>query len=207
MGFHKAIAQDIVNGQADYVLSLKANHRHLCLSVADWFEAMAQSDFAGQPHSYCLEPADKPSHGRLEQREHWVTGVPEHLKRASGYWANLQTLMMVRRQRYVNGKLSCEDSYYLSSLPLSAGAEVLAQAVRSHWSVENELHWSLDVGFREDACRVRKDEAPANLACIRRMALSQLKQETSKKLGIQGKRRRAGWDTDYLEVVLNMRKI
>jgi len=79
--------------------------------------------------------------------------------------------------------------------------------VRSHWAVENELHWSLDVGFREDDCQVRKDNAPANLACIRRIAMTQLKQEKSKKLGIQGKRRRAGWDKQYLERVLRMRAI
>ena len=84
----------------------------------------------------------------------------------------------------------------------AAGAQVLAKAVRRHWAVENELHWSLDVGFREDACQVRKDHAPANLACIRRMALTQLKQETTKKLGIQGKRRRAGWDQTYMQIVL-----
>ncbi len=90
---------------------------------------------------------------------------------------------------------------------MSTGAQVLARAVRSHWAVENELHWSLDVGFREDDCQVRKDNAPANLACIRRIAMTQLKQEKSKKLGIQGKRRRAGWDKQYLERVLRMRAI
>lgn len=96
---------------------------------------------------------------------------------------------------------------YLSSLSLSTGAQALAKAVRSHWAVENELHWSLDVGFREDACQVRKDNAPANLACLRRMALTQLKQEKGKKLGIQGKRRRAGWDSEYLETVLKCGQI
>jgi predicted transposase YbfD/YdcC len=111
---------------------------------------------------------------------------------------------MVRRSRQVGDKTSEETHYYISSLPLSAGAQTIAHAVRSHWAVENQLHWSLDVGFREDACQVRKDNAPANLACVRRIALTQLKQETSKKLGIQGKRRRAGWDTAYLETVLNM---
>ena len=109
---------------------------------------------------------------------------------------------MVRRRRQVGEKNSEETHYFISSLPLSTGAEVIAHAVRSHWAVENELHWSLDVGFREDACQVRKDHAPANLACIRRMALTQLKQETTKKLGIQGKRLRAGWDQAYMETVL-----
>ena len=207
MGCQKSITKSIVASQAEYVLSLKANHRHLFLGVESWFEVMQQSSFAGQAESHYVEESGKASHCRLEHRQYWVTAVPEHLKRATKYWANLNTIMMVRRQRYVDDKLSCEDSYYISSLPLSVGAQVLAGAVRSHWSVESELHWSLDVGFREDACRVRKDEAPANLACIRRMAMTQLKQEKTNKLGIQGKRRRAGWDTDYLEVVLGMREI
>ena len=85
---------------------------------------------------------------------------------------------MVRRTRQVGDKISTEDSYSLSSLALSVGAQALATAVRRHWSVENELHWSLDVSFREDACQVRKDNAPADPACLRRMALTLLKQET-----------------------------
>ena len=189
------------------MLGLKSNHRHLCLGVASWFEKSLADGFAKQPHSHYLEPAGPSSHGRIERREHWVMAVPEHLKRATQAWAGLQTIAMVRRQRQVAGCLSSEDSYYISSLPLSTGAEVLAKAVRSHWAVENELHWSLDVGFREDACQVRKDYAPANLACIRRMALTQLRQETTKKLGIQGKRRRAGWDHAYMETVLKMGSI
>ena len=109
---------------------------------------------------------------------------------------------MVKRTRQVAGKTSEETHYFISSLALGTGAEVLAQAVRSHWAVENALHWSLDVGFREHACQVRKDSAPANFACLRRMALTQLEQEKSKKLGIQGKRWRAGWDQASMETVL-----
>ena len=202
MGCQKAITQEIINSQADYVLSLKSNHRHLCLSVASWFTAGLAHGFAGQAHSHQLEPTGPSRHGRLESREHWLMEVPEHLRRATKSWANLQTIAMVRRCRQVDGKTSEETHYFISSLALSAGAQVLAKAVRSHWAVENELHWSLDVGFREDACQVRKDHAPANLACIRRMALTQLKQETTKKLGIQGKRRRAGWDQTYMQIVL-----
>ena len=109
---------------------------------------------------------------------------------------------MVRRTRQVGGKPSEETHYSLSSLPLSAGAKRIAQAIRSHWAVENELHWSLDVAFREDASRVRKDEGPANLACIRRLALTQLKRETSLKVGLKNKRSRAGWDPSYMQTVL-----
>ena len=207
MGCQKAIATDIIASQADYVLSLKTNHPHLCLSVAAWFDKVLAEGFGKHACSHFLEPAGKSSHGRIEQREHWVTAVPSHLKRAAKAWSGLQTIAMVRRQRQIGGKTSSEDSYYISSLPLSTGAEVIANAVRSHWAVENELHWSLDVGFREDACQVRKDNAPANFACIRRMALTQLKQETTKKLGIQGKRRRAGWDMAYMQTVLKMGSI
>ena len=202
MGCQKAIAREIITSQADYVLSLKTNHRHLCLGVAAWFDKSLADGFDKQAHSHYLEPAGPSSHGRIERREHWLVGVPEHLKRATKAWAGLQTIAMVRRQRQTGDCLSSEDSYYLSSVPLSTGAEVIAHAVRRHWAVENELHWSLDVGFREDACQVRKDNAPANFACLRRMALTQLKRETTKKLGIQGKRRRAGWDQVYMETVL-----
>ncbi|MGH6640216.1 MAG: ISAs1 family transposase [Polaromonas sp.] len=208
MGCQKSIAKDIIAAQADYVLSLKANHRHLCLQVASWFKTSLANGFARQDHSHHLDAEGPSSHARIERREHWVVKVPEHLKRAAAAWPGLQTVAMVRRQRQMVGaigsEVSCEDSYYLSSLPLTAGAQVLAKAVRSHWAVENKLHWSLDVSFKEDACQVRKDNAPANLACMRRIALTQLKQEKTKKLGIQGKRRRAGWDTGYLETVLHM---
>lgn len=207
MGCQKAIAKDIITAKADYVLGLKTNHRHLCLSVAAWYDKSLACDFAGQAHSHHLSPPESSSHGRIERREHWVIEVPAHLKRATAPWAQLKTLALVRRTRQVGDKTSTEDSYYLSSLSLDTGAQALAKAVRSHWAVENELHWSLDVGFREDDCQVRKDNAPANLACIRRIALTQLKQEKSKKLGIQGKRRRAGWDSAYLETVLGMGEI
>jgi predicted transposase YbfD/YdcC len=203
MGCQKAIAKDLITSGADYVLGLKTNHRHLCLSVAAWFDQGLAEGFGKHACSHSLEPAQS-GHGRIEQREHWLMAVPKHLQRVAKDWRGLQTIAMVRRQRQAGGKTSSEDSFYISSLPLSAGAEVMAKAVRSHWAVENELHWSLDVAFREDACQVRKDNAPANFACIRRMALTQLKQETTKKLGIQDKRRRAGWDLAYMQTVLKM---
>lgn len=204
MGCQKAITQAITQSKADYVLNLKSNHPYLHRQVASWFKQSLEDGFSGQAHSHCMHQADTNNHGRVESREHWLVEVPEHLKRATKYWANLHTIAMVRRTRQVDDKTSEETHYYISSLPLSVGAQTVAHAVRSHWAVENELHWSLDVGFREDACQVRKDNAPANLACLRRLALTQLKAETGKKLGIQGKRRRAGWDTAYLEKVMGM---
>jgi predicted transposase YbfD/YdcC len=204
MGCQKAITKAIIDSEADYVLNLKSNHRHLHGQVASWFEKNHETGFDQQTYSYSLENAQTNNHGRIESREHWLMEVPEHLKRATKYWTKLQTIAMVRRMRQVGDKSSEETHYYISSLPLSAGAKSVAQAIRSHWAVENCLHWSLDVAFREDACQVRKDEGPANLACLRRLALTQLKRETSLKVGIKNKRCRAGWDPAYMAKVLEI---
>lgn len=206
MGCQKAIAQAIVDAQADYVLALKANHPHLHGEVAAHFEASQASqakECAAAAHSYYSECASVNNHGRIERREHWLVPVPEHLMRAGKYWAKLQSIVMVRRQRQVAGKTSEETHYFVSSLPVSVGAQSMAQAIRSHWAVENNLHWSLDVSFREDACKVRRDEGPANLACLRRLALTQLRREGSLKASIQVKRCRAGWDNAYMLKVLD----
>ena len=202
MGCQKAITQAIIDSEADYVLTLKSNHPYLHRQVASWFQKNHETGFAQQTYSYSLENAQTNNHGRIESREHWLMEVPEYLRRATKHWTKLQTIAMVRRTRQVGDKSSEETHYYISSLPLSAGAKRVAQAIRSHWAVENSLHWSLDVAFREDASQVRKDEGPANLACIRRLALTQLKRETSLKVGLKNKRSRAGWDPSYMETVL-----
>ena len=204
MGCQKAITQAIVDGKADYVLNLKANHRHLHGEVAAWFQSHTnEHSHTGQ--GYFEEDARVNNHGRSERRECWLMAVPEHLQRATKHWANLQSIAMVRRQRQEGERSSDETHYYISSLPVEVGAQAIAKAIRSHWAVENSLHWSLDVSFKEDASKVRKDHGPANMACMRRLALTQLKRETSlQKASIQTKRHRAGWDTDYMEKVLGI---
>jgi len=202
MGCQKAITQEIIDSEADYVLTLKSNHPYLHRQVASWFQKNHETDFAQQTYSYSRENAQSNNHGRVESRELWLMEVPEYLRRATKHWTKLQTIAMVRRTRQVGDKSSEETHYYICSLSLSAGAKSVAQAIRSHWAVENSLHWSLDVAFREDASQVRKDEGPANLACLRRLALTQLKRETSLKVGIKNKRSRAGWDPSYMETVL-----
>lgn len=107
---------------------------------------------------------------------------------------------MVQSQRRVNGCSTTETRYYILSLP--SQAQRFAQAVRSHWGIENSVHWVLDVAFHEDACRVRKDHAPQNLALVRHIALNLLTQEKSSKGGVKAKRLKAGWDNDYLAKVL-----
>ena len=207
MGCQKAITQAIVDGKADYVLNLKANHRHLHGEVAAWFQSHTnEHSHTGQ--GYFEEDASVNNHGRSERRECWLMAVPEHLQRATKHWANLQSIAMVRRQRQEGERSSDETHYYISSLPVEVGAQAIAKAIRSHWAVENSLHWSLDVSFKEDASKVRKDHGPANMACMRRLALTQLKRETSlQKASIQTKRHRAGWDTDYMEKVLGIQTL
>ena len=197
MGCQKAIAAQIVQQRADYVLALKANHRHLHGVCKNHFASEART--TGE-HVYSEEST---KHSRKEQRHYWVTPIPEAMRRAAKEWAGLQCLVRVRRIRQCAGKEASEStSYYISSLPAHTPAHVLAHSIRAHWQVENALHWSLDVSFSEDASRVRKDNAAHNLALMRRLALGQLKADKTLKVGIQSKRRRAGWDLGYLGKVM-----
>jgi predicted transposase YbfD/YdcC len=203
MGCQKAITKSITEAKADYVLCLKGNHSHLHSMVAKWF-ASEESQAPTHERSHSVEHAETNNHGRIETRQCTLMGVPQHLLRATKSWTNLQTIAMVQRTRQVGDKTSEETHYYISSLPLSAGAASVAHAIRSHWAIENQLHWSLDVSFKEDASQVRKDNGPANLACLRRIALTQLKKENTLKVGIKNKRLRAGWDCSYMEQVLSL---
>lgn len=197
MGCQKAIAQQIVQQSADYVLSLKANQRHLHGVCKKHFATEAPT--TGE-HVYSEEGSQ---HSRKEERHYWVTPIPEAMRRAAKEWAGLQCLVRVRRIRQCAGKTPSEStSYYISSLAPNTPTRVLAHSIRAHWQVENALHWSLDVSFSEDASRVRKDNAAHNLALMRRLALSQLKADKTLKVGIQSKRRRAGWDLGYLSKVM-----
>lgn len=191
VGCQKAIAEQIVQQRADYVLALKANHRHLHGVCKKHFASQAPS--AGKQ----LYSEESSQHSRKERRHYWVTPIPEAMHRAAKAWAGIKCLVRVQRTRQCAGKEASEStSYYISSLPASTPAHVLAHSIRSHWQVENALHWSLDVSFSEDASRVRKDNAAHNLA------LGQLKADKTLKVGIQSKRRRAGWDLGYLGKVM-----
>lgn len=199
MGCQKTIARQIVQKKADYVLSLKGNHRHMHEVCKKHF---AQATATAPEQVYQDEQL---GHGRSEQRHYWVCAVPAALQRAAKEWAHLQCIVRVQRTRQVGSKGASEHtSYYLSSLPAHTPAAVLAHSIRAHWSVENHLHWSLDVAFREDGCRTHKDHAPHNQALLRRMALQLLKAESTLKVGLQSKRRRAGWDVAYLAKVMGV---
>lgn len=113
-------------------------------------------------------------------------------------WVGLQSVAAVECERRAGKHTSVETRYFISSLKGSASAAQVLRAVREHWSIENGQHWSLDVAFREDVCRVRRDNAGLNLAALRKRLLSLLKQETTTRIGIALKRARAGWDNDFL---------
>jgi predicted transposase YbfD/YdcC len=200
MGCQKEIAAKIVAGGGDYVLALKNNHPTLAEDVSELFCEGLDNDFAKLDHRG--HTTKEKGHGRVEARYYHQVKVPPVLLDRHPGWKNLRTLGMVYSERQVGAAEPVgETRFYLSSLPLNVKA--FAKAVRGHWSIENSLHWVLDVGFHEDANRTRTDHGPANLALMRRIATSLLKQETTAKGGIACKRKQAGWNDQYLTKVLN----
>jgi predicted transposase YbfD/YdcC len=199
LGCQKDIAEQIRAGGADYVLHLKANHEHLHQAVQEAFAARleADDDATAVPLSV-WSAGPEVGHGRTERRTVYALAVPDDLAGKEA-WADLRTVVMVYRQRTAGGTTSEEFSYYLSSL--AADAAELARVIRLHWSIENTLHWVLDVTFREDASRVRAGHGAENLAAVRRLALSLLKQDDSKG-SLKAKRLRAGWNDDFLLKIL-----
>jgi predicted transposase YbfD/YdcC len=202
IGCQKSIAQQLHEHGADYVLSLKGNQRHMHAVVQKHFEVQASQE---QPDENTYTERSS-GHGRQELRSYRLSPVPEALQRAALHWPGLASAVQVTRQRQQTGSpVSEEVSYYLSSLPVHTPAQVLAHSIRSHWAVENQLHWSLDVAMREDAAQCYKDQGPHNQTLLRRMALQLLKRDTSVKVGVQAKRKRAGWDVGYLAHILGIR--
>ena len=200
MGCQKEIAQEIANRGADYLLAVKENQGRLYQDIHDLFEGAAEGDFDGVPHDYATTL--NKGHGRIERRECWSISDPACLEYlgTGQEWPGLRTVVKVVGRRETEAGISAQPRYYVSSL--DAPAQRLLTAVRSHWSIENSLHWSLDVTFREDQSRVRKDHGPQNMATLRQISHNLLKRETSLKVGIQGKRLQAGWRQDYLLKVL-----
>lgn len=192
MGCQKKITHTIIEEKADYVLQVKDNQQRLHEDIALFFQDTENGPF----DTYETIDGD---HGRIETRQYLVTSDIDWLP-GKHLWAGIKTIAMAVRQREVNAKVCVETSYFISSL--ENHPPTIANAIREHWGIENGLHWCLDIAFREDDCRVRKDHAPENLGIVRHMAINLLKRETSLKGGIQTKRLKAAWDHDYLLKVL-----
>jgi len=193
MGCQKAIAEQIIEKKGDYVFSLKGNHSNMHDQIALFFK-----DHRNSSEFDRFESTDG-DHGRIEIRRYATCSNIDWLQ-GKELWEGLKTITKVRRERHIDGKISSETSYYISSL--GKDAEKIARAIRGHWHIENSLHWVLDVTFDEDRCRIRKDNAPENMAILRHIVLNMIKQEKSFKGSIQRKRLKAAWENDYLLKIL-----
>jgi len=188
-GTQKQIAWTIREHHGDYVLALKANHKQLFEDVKWLFEQhQTEADWSTQTKG----------HGRVEQRKLWLLDDLDFLEDKTA-WRDLKAVVKVESTREIKGISSTAERYFLTSLN---DPEVLAYAIRTHWSIENNLHWTLDIAFDDDANQAKTEHAQANLVTLRHLVLNQLKRESSLKASIKAKRKRAGWDNDYLLKVL-----
>jgi predicted transposase YbfD/YdcC len=193
MGCQRDIAQKIIDKKADYVLALKGNQGSLREDVELFVAEQKAKDFADTNIS--KETTIDADHGRIETRTTTVIHDVEWLQKLHN-WPGLKSVVMVESTREVAGKIEQETRFYITSLVMLAS--LLGPLIRSHWTIENNLHWILDMIFRDDECRVRTDHAPANFTTIKHMALNLLRRPVGKQ-SLRAKRKAAGWDDDFLE--------
>jgi predicted transposase YbfD/YdcC len=195
-GCQRNIADEIIAGGGDYVLALKGNQETLHRDVKDLFAKLLEEDFGDTPVSRHEEREH--GHGRTEERHYYQICVPADFPQREK-WTGLKTFGLAIRRCITDGKETVDHRYYISSL--SRHGRRFAGCVRGHWSIENNLHWVLDMTFREDESRVRERCLADNLGWLRRLALTLLKQHPGRD-SIAMKRRLAGWSVDFLTQVL-----
>jgi predicted transposase YbfD/YdcC len=198
IGCQKKIAKQIVDKNADYVLSLKQNQESLYKDVSSIFEKGTESQFKKILHRRKVEKIH--DHGRVETRRYTLVSARDPLL-FNLRWPGMNGIGMLETTRTVNNEVERSTRYFITTLTYE-NIDKFMQSVRAHWQVEINLHWSLDVSFREDLNRCRLGHSAENLAIVRRIALNLLKQEKVKKVGITCRRKRAGWDHAYLLKVL-----
>lgn len=197
MHCQKETAQAIREQEANYILTAKGNQKSLERTIATEFARYAEDGYRNR--RVRTHKTTEQKHGRDELRVYTVAPAPAELLQDG--WRDMKTIGMVYRQRTVKGKTSEELIYFISSLPPKV--RMIAKHLRDHWTVENQLHWSLDVTFAEDASRIRKGNGQEIAGAFRRVALSLLKRDTTVKASLRGKRLMAGWNPEVLEQILS----
>lgn len=203
IGCQTGIAQKILDRGGDYLLAVKDNQSTLADALREFFADGDASGFGSLPIS--RHHAVEKGHGRIETRQAlWVTDLSWMDKKLREHWPRLAGVGMIERQRDIKGAVSTERAFYIGSQGVTS-AESFAKAARSHWGIENRLHWVLDVTFREDDCRVRKDHAPHNFAALRKFALALLRQDKQyPKRSLRSRRKTAERLPNYRAALLGL---
>ena len=190
--------EKILEKKADYVLPVKENQPRLLEALQGLFDDPEEMRWVECDSFRTVSKG----HGRIETRECWTTSDPEYLKYIATLadWRGLQSIAMVQAVRQIGKQTTTTRRYFISSLETNAG--LMLRAVRSHWGIENKVHWVLDITFREDDCRIRRGYGAENFAVLRHIVLNLLKREKSAKRSLRAKRKKAAWDDDYLLKVL-----
>lgn len=198
-GCQRNIAKGICNKGGDYALALKGNQGNLYDEVENFFKQAIVVELEESGCDYYKN--EEYSRGRRELREVWTIDDIDWLPQKD-QWTGLKSLVCLKSTRTQKGVCTVESRYYISSL--SSNAFKLAHAIRSHWGIENKLHWQLDVSYGEDNCKICKDHGAENFSVIRRATLNILKKDTKTKAGIKNKRSKAGWNRSYLLELLGV---
>jgi predicted transposase YbfD/YdcC len=200
LGCNKNVIELIRKGKADYVLQVKDNQPTLHAKVKNRMDELILEDFKGVEHDYDVQ--EDGDHGRIETRRAGVCWHVKDLGPIAQEWTGLKSLVGVEWTREVGGHTSVERHDYISSLGRRVRAKRMAGYIRGHGTVENNRHWQLDIRFNEDRRRIRKGHGAENFSRRCRIALNLLKNETTLKIGIAGKRKCCGWDDQYLLKVI-----
>jgi len=197
MGCQQKITKKIIQKEADYVIMVKGNQGYLYEDIISFFTICHEENFKNVPFDY-FEEVDN-AHGRMEIRRYWITNYLKDI-RDTGKWESLKTIGMVESERHLGDKVTHDKRYYINSI--SPQAKVFSHAVRGHWGIENTLHWTLDMTFREDESRIRRDNAAENLAVLRHIALNTLRNEKTFNKSIKAKRYKATLESDYTDKLI-----
>lgn len=198
MGCQTAIAEKIVKKRADYLLALKGNQGSTHAEVKDFFETALLNDFEHVEHDY-YESQDA-GHGRIEHRQCWSIAPATECFSSLDKWDGLSSIVMVKSRRELKGTVTEDTRFYITSI--ESNAKKILDASRQHWGIENTLHWTLDVTFREDESRIRTEASAENFAVIRHIALNLIRSDTSRKASIKRKRFMAALEDNFRETLI-----